>query len=63
LGCLGPCWLKLAAAAAAAACPAGPNDGKAAVKVEGLVKEAVLLDMVLHKSQFMGNDMAGCMKW
>lgn len=41
----------------------GPNDGKAAVKVEGLVKEAVLLDMVLHKSQFMGNDMVGCMKW
>jgi hypothetical protein len=29
----------------------------------GLVKEAVLLDMVLHKSQFMGNDMAGCMTW
>ncbi|KAF6255240.1 thioredoxin-like protein [Scenedesmus sp. NREL 46B-D3] len=41
----------------------GPNDGKAAVQVQGLVKEAVLLDLVLHKSQFMGNDLAGCMKW
>jgi hypothetical protein len=42
---------------------AGPVDGKGAVQVEGLVKESVLLDMVLHKSQFMGNDLAGCMKW
>jgi hypothetical protein len=29
----------------------------------GLRMEAVLLDMVLHKSQFMGNDLVGCMKW
>lgn len=41
----------------------GPNEGKGAVQVQGLVKESVLLDMVLHKAAFMGNDLAGCMKW
>jgi hypothetical protein len=29
----------------------------------GAVAEAVLLHMLLHKSQFMGIDLAGCMKW
>lgn len=41
----------------------GPNEGKGAVQVQGLVKESVLLDMVQHKAAFMGNDLAGCMKW
>jgi hypothetical protein len=56
-----PC--SAAISAAAAVFPAGPINGKAAVQVEGLVKKAVLLDLVLRKSQFMGNDLAGCMKW
>lgn len=43
--------------------PAGPQPDKPAVQVQGLVKESVLLDMILHKSKYMGHGLQDSMKW